>query len=127
MKKAHFWMLLVLVINAATSCTKDRDDELSLLGVWNETSPVEDRTELLFSAGNQLTIVDADGAVEIYKYRIVGNTIIFTPEGTSGVNLELEFFQIDQNTIRIENFYPQIPEAPISFIIFKRAEAGGVQ
>lgn len=120
-------MLLFVLTGAVTSCTKDRDDELSLLGVWNETSPMEGRTELLFSTGSQLTIVDADGTVEDYKYRIVGNTLILTTEGNPESSVELEFHQINQNTIRIQNFYPQIPEAPISFIIFERAGAGNIQ
>lgn len=120
MQKSHFWMVLFLLISTVTSCTKDMDDEISLLGNWYETDPVPGRTELLFSTGNKLTIIDGDGETKQYDYRILEETIILTPANDPETRVELRFSQIDQHTIKMESFYPKMPEAPLQFIIFER-------
>lgn len=120
MQKSHFWMVLLILISTVVSCTKDIDDELSLLGNWHETDPVPGRTELLFSTGNKLTIVDGDGSTEQYTYKILEETIILKLANDLEGQSELRFSQIDQNTLKIESFYPKIPEAPLQFIIFER-------
>ena len=119
MKKTAFLILLMAAF-AIASCTKDRDDELSLLGSWYETAPVAHRTQLLITTENHLTIIDGDGSKEEYSYRIGENTIILSLLDDPEVSVELLFSQIDQNKLKIESFYPKIPEAPLEFIIFER-------
>ena len=108
------------MILMVTSCTKDQDDEISLLGNWIETSPVAGRTELFFAPGNRLTRIDADGTSEEFRYRIVDNTLILTLYDDEESRSELFFSQINENKIKIESFYPKIPENPTTFIIFER-------
>ena len=122
MKKAHFWMVLGMIVSTLmTSCTKDMDDEISLLGSWIETSPVEGRTELFFGSGNRL-IRKAGGATEEYRYKIVDNRLILTLPEDEESRSELIFNQINENTLKIESFYPKIPESPSTFIIFERIQ-----
>ena len=120
MKKLIFRSCLLMLFILSLACTKDRDDESSLLGAWIETAPIADRTELYFAPGNRLTRVDIDGNVEQYKYRIEGNTLFLSLAGDVEVSSELVFEQISQNRIKIENLYASIPEMERTFMIFER-------
>lgn len=125
--KAPKWMnrpalLLLFIVTGISSCSKDVDDELSLLGNWIEESPVPDRTQLYFQSGNRLTRTDSEGLTEVYTYRIEEDSIFIWPEGQSEEDgsSELFFKQIDTNTFQIENLYVSIPEMEPTFMIFKR-------
>lgn len=111
-----FLVLLLLIV----SCSKDHDDESSILGTWIETAPVAGRTLLHFRAGNKLTRVDGEGDSQEYNYRIEEKAIFLSiPDGTEGTT-ELFFEEINANTLKIENLYPSIPETDRTFIIFER-------
>ena len=112
--------LFLVMILATISCSKDLDDERSILGTWIETSPVPQRTTLHFADNNRLTRIDGDGNSEEYIYRIEKNTLFLSlASGQEGAT-ELFFEQINENRIKIENLYPSIPEAEPTFIIFDR-------
>ena len=110
-------MLLILM---SFSCTKDRDDESSLLGSWIETAPVAGRTSLYFAPDNRLTRIDGDGNTEEYFYRIEENTLFISLASDLEGSSELFFDQIDETTIKIENLYVAIPELEPTFMIFER-------
>ncbi len=114
--KANIYLLLPLLL---LSCTKDRDDENSLLGAWIETAPVENRTELYFSEGNRLHRVTREGNEDVYTYSLKDRAIIIR---STVVDSESEIFfeQMDSNTIKIGNLYPSIPELEPTFMIFER-------
>ena len=112
-------MILLLCV-FSIACSKDRDDERSILGTWIESSPVPDRTILHFSENNRLTRIDGDGNAEEYIYRIDDNTLFLRLASGQEGSSELFFEQINENRIKVENLYASIPEAEPTFIIFER-------
>lgn len=115
-------ILLLLCFTGLSSCSKDVDDELSLLGNWIEESPVEGRTQLIFHSIDRVSRTDSDGFTEVFNYRIEDQSIYLWPEGQSEAegSSELFFKQIDENTFQIENLYVSIPENEPTFMIFER-------
>ena len=121
MKKLLFAASLSLLLGLSlTSCTTDVDDEQTLLGRWVEVSPVEDRTELFFRTGNRVARTTADGSTEIYNYEISNNNIVLSLTGELEGSSELFFEQVDENTFRIGDLYPHIPEAEPVILVFER-------
>lgn len=110
----------IVMFLSLISCSVDRDDEASISGTWIETSPVAERTTLVFGTNSRLTRIDGDGNAEIYIYRIEDRTLYLSlasgAEGTS----EIFFEQINTNKIKTGNLYPSIPEMEPTFIIFER-------
>lgn len=105
------------------SCSKDRDDELSLFGNWVEAAPVPQRTEIYFYPENELSIKFSGEAGENYYYKIEGNAIFLSPDRNfedEETLTELFFKQIDGNTFQISDLYASIPENEPTFIIFER-------
>src|SRR5690606_20171405 len=100
-------LLFLALLLGGSSCSKDVDDELSLLGNWIEESPVAERTQLYFHSGNRLTSTQADGNSQVYTYRFENENIVLWPQGQSeGAGSSTLFFrQIDSNTFQIENLY----------------------
>lgn len=111
-------VLLLCIISIA--CSKDIDDERSILGTWIESSPVPERTTLHFGENNRLTRIDGDGNSEEYIYRIEDNTLFLSLASGEEGSSELFFEQINENRIKVENLYVSIPEAEPTFIIFDR-------
>ena len=116
LKAGIFFLFPLLLI----SCSKDMDDEASILGTWIEESPVVERTTLLFLSGNKLIKTDVDGNQEEYNYRIEGETLFISLTGNLEGQAEISFKQINPNKIKLGNIYPSIPEADPIFIIFER-------
>ena len=112
--------LLLLLLLVYISCSKDLDDEQSILGTWIETAPDPDRTTLHFAQNNRLTRIDGDGNAEEYIYRIEGKILFLSLASGQEGSTELVFEQINRDRIKVENLYPSIPEAEPTFIIFER-------
>lgn len=110
--------MLLCVVSVA--CSKDIDDERSILGTWIESSPVPDRTTLHFGENNHLTRIDGDGNSEKYIYLIEDNTLFLSLASGQEGSSELFFEQINENRIKVENLYVSVPEAETTFIIFER-------
>ena len=64
-------------------CSRDMDDEPSLLGNWIEESPVAERTELYFHSGNRLSIKKSESITDNFSYRIDGDRMVIWMEGES--------------------------------------------
>lgn len=112
--------LILLLFFVTISCSKDQDDEQSILGTWIESSPVPDRTTLHFAEHNLLTRVDAEGNAEEYIYRIEDGILYLSLASGQEGYTELMFDQINENRFKLQNLYPSIPEAEPVFIIFDR-------
>jgi hypothetical protein len=112
--------ILGIILCLFAGCSKDLDDEISLLGEWMEESPVEGRTELYFYSGNRLSMT-TEGVVEDYTYRIFEESIILIPDGNAEAG-ETEFYfrQINEDTFQIGNLHPSVPEGEPTFMIFVR-------
>ncbi|GHA23802.1 hypothetical protein GCM10007103_01150 [Salinimicrobium marinum] len=124
MKRKHFYFsgifFLGLILCVFTGCSKDRDDEVSLLGEWVEESPVEGRTELYFYSANRVTMT-TEGVVGDYTYRIVEESItLISDEESQGGGTEFYFRQINEDTFQIGNLHPSTPEDEPTFMIFVR-------
>ena len=115
--KRYLFLLITLTL---LSCSKDMDDERSILGTWIESAPVPERTTLHFAENNRLTRIDGEGNAEEYIYRIDENTLFLSLGSRQEGATELFFEQINENRIKVENLYPSIPEAAPTFIIFDR-------
>lgn len=112
-----FFLLLGLIM---VSCSTDVDDEQTLLGIWVEISPVPQRTELFFHAGNRVTRTSVDGSSETYNYQINDNRIVLSLTGDLEGTSDLFFEQVDRDMFRIGNLYPYIPEAEPVILVFER-------
>ena len=112
--------LSCLLFTLFTGCSKDVDDEVTILGEWVEESPVENRTELFFFSSNRVTKT-ADGSSDDYFFSLVENSIILRADnGGEGESSELFFRQINENRFQIENLYVSIPEEETTYMIFRR-------
>lgn len=118
MKKGIFGILLLLFL-CMTGCTKDVDDESSLLGSWTEEAPVEGRTALYFAQNNELHLTKS-GTTEVFNYSIEGNTLYLSKNGLPGESGEFFIELIGQNRLKVENLYVSIPEEQPTYIIFRR-------
>ena len=115
-------MLIVglLFLLFTVSCKKDDDNKLTnLSGVFTETSPIDGRTQIIFTTPDEVTIKEV-GSEDKFKYRIEGNTIKLTLQGVNSITSTLGFESINSYKFKIENLYPQIPENPISYMIFEK-------
>ena len=126
--KPEMWMknyifrtgIILLLPLLLVSCSKDMDDEASILGTWIEESPVAGRTTLVFLSGNKLIKTDTEGNLEEYNYKIEGEKLFISLSGNREGEAEISFKQINPNKIKLGNLYPSIPEADPVFIIFER-------
>jgi len=69
---------------------------------------------------NRLLRIDGEGNEEVYNYRIEGNTLYLSLASGLEGSSELLLEQINDNKLKIGNWYPSIPEAEPVFIIFER-------
>ena len=119
MKNSILATLLFLGL-VLVSCTTDVDDGEDLLGRWVELSPVEGRTELFFRSNSLVTRTTSDGSTEVYNYKIEDQSILLSLAGELEGSSELFFEQVDEDTFRIGDLYPRIPEAEPVILVFER-------
>ncbi|MDB5196739.1 MAG: hypothetical protein JWP88_1110 [Flaviaesturariibacter sp.] len=117
MKTLLFPLLLLL---SAVSCRKS--DCFSPRGIYTETAPIAGRTQLNFVSGSVVVKSERGSTIKDgYNYVIANGKITLLPiENNSWGSAELEFEEKGDNELRIENLYPSIPEAPRSYMSFKK-------
>lgn len=114
------FIVLVLTLSGVVGCMNDEDIEESLTGEWVEVYPQSERTTLIFTANNKMTLIDGEGYTEIYTYRIDGDEIYLSLEGSEG-ETALSFDKLDPGRFNIGYLYPSIPESdPNKFMTFER-------
>lgn len=114
------WMFIAFVCFGMTGCTNDEDVEESLKGEWVEVYPQNERTTLIFTSGNKMTLIDGDGFSEIYDYRIEDDMIYLSLEGSED-ETALLFDKLDPLRFNIGYLYPSIPESdPDKYMTFER-------
>lgn len=114
-------LLTILFISSLAACKKDNSSP-SLNGLYTETSPVSGRSQLNFISGSLVVKSEAGSSyADTFKYSITQTKIILTPTWTTqDPPQEFDFEKIDDNTIKIQNLYPSIPEAPKSYMTYKK-------
>lgn len=114
------FLIALIIISSFSSCKKDNSN--SIRGLYIENSPVSGRSRLNFINGS-LVIKSESGSnyADTFRYSILLTKIVLTPYWTNQYPpQEFEFEKIDDNTIRIQNLYPSIPESPKSYMIYKK-------
>ncbi len=119
MKKSTGIIFLLLCI--AGSC--DKDDSLDLpAGIYTETNPVPGRSALNFLNSELLVRLEPGYATsDTFRFSLLGDKLWLIPTWSDQYSgAWFEFHRIDKNSFRVENMYPGIPEAPKSYITYKK-------
>jgi hypothetical protein len=111
----------VIFILSFVACKKDNSTN-SLSGLYTEVSPMSGRSQLKFISGNLVIKTEPSSSYsDTFKYSVTLTKITLTPNWTTQYPpQEFDFEKIDDKTIKIENLYPSIPEAPKSYMTYKK-------
>ncbi|HXS58334.1 MAG TPA: hypothetical protein VN726_19520 [Hanamia sp.] len=106
-----------------SSCKKEATTN-AFHGLYIEVSPIAGRSQLNF-INSKIVIKTETGSSykDTFYYSFSADTskIILTPAWTNEYSAHpIDFEKIDENSFRIENLYPSIPESPESYMIFKK-------
>ena len=103
-------IIILLTLIFITSCSDNEIDNNSPNGKWIENTPENSRTELLFSATNNILKRDTKGNSEDeYIYKIENGKIYLTSYLCSTViTTEHYFNQINDKTLEVGNLYPSV-------------------
>ena len=115
------YVLAVLLTLGFVSCKKDKTSN-SVSGIYTETTPVAGRSQLNFiNSGLVVKTETGSNYKDTFSYSILPGKILLKAIWSSQYPAqEFEFEKIDNNTFKIQNLYPGIPEAPISYMTFKK-------
>lgn len=110
--------LIVATLAILASCKKTTQ----LSGLYTESTPIAGRSHLDFEPGNIMIKTETGSAYkDAFSYLISGASITLTPLWSKlDPPVTLDFQVIDNNTLRIENLYAQIPEDPKVYMIYKK-------
>ncbi len=110
-----------LLLLSFASCRKETN-LISVSGFYTEISPVAGRAQLNFIS-SKLVIKSETGSnyKDTFSYIISADKILLAPTLASPYSgQQFDFEKIDNNTIKIENLYPGIPESVKSYMTFKK-------
>ncbi|SDK70798.1 hypothetical protein SAMN04488034_101183 [Salinimicrobium catena] len=111
---------LLVVCVSFTGCMTDEEVEDTLNGQWEEVYPQSFRTTLIFSSDKKMTRIDENENVEVYDFRIDGDEIFLSLEGSED-ETALSFDKLDPGRFNIGYLYPSIPESdPDKFMTFEK-------
>jgi hypothetical protein len=116
------FIILFILIGICASCDNEgNDDTLTLSGIYTETSPVNERSQLNFVEGNIVVKTESGSSVEDeFIYELIGNTIKLTPTWNNLTETKFEIQIINNSKFEIENLYPSIPEKPTTYLTFEK-------
>jgi hypothetical protein len=115
-------ILLVGLFAISLASCKKSDSTNSVDGLYIENSPVNGRSQLNFLTGNLVVKSEPGNSfADTFRYSFTPTKIILTPSWTTQYpSQEFDFQEIDDNSIKIQNLYPSIPEGPQRYMIFKK-------
>jgi hypothetical protein len=106
-----------------SSCKKDKAIS-AFHGLYIEASPIAGRSQLNFINSKMVIKTETGSSYkDSFYYSFITDTtkIILTPAWTNEYSGQpFDFERIDENSFKIENLYPSIPELPESYMIFKK-------
>lgn len=112
-------LLLIVSISSMAACKKNKDS--GLVGNYVEVTPVEGRSYLKFLPGNLMIRGEANSNYrDTFFVEVAVNSITLTHRSQYSLGVKHEFRMIDGRSFEIENLLPQIPEAPKSFMLFRK-------
>ncbi len=114
--------LFFSIIFCSLFITCKKNNPITINGFFIENNPVFGRSQLNFTTGNWVIKTETGSSfVDTFYYSISQTKIILTPNGVNqGHQQEFDFEKVDNNTIRIQNLYPSIPEATKTYMIYKK-------
>lgn len=116
-------VITVLFFLIFSSCKKDMTTS-TLHGLYIEASPIAGRSQLNFINGKMVIKTETGSSYKdtfYYSFSADTTKITLTPAWTNEYSGHpIDFEKIDENSFRIENLYPSIPELPESYMIFKK-------
>ncbi len=106
-----------------SSCKKDKTIS-AFHGLYIEASPIAGRSQLNFINSKMVIKTETGSSTKdsfYYSFTADTSKIILTPAWTNEYSGQpFDFEKIDENSFRIQNLYISIPEAPKSYMIFKK-------
>jgi hypothetical protein len=117
------WILLFVGLSFIIFASCDKGiTNVPLHGLYTEIRPVPGRSRLEFISNDLLVKSELGSSYEdTFKYSVSANKITLTPNWTNQVApKQLDFKIIDEASFQMENLYPDIPEFPESYIIYKK-------
>jgi len=119
MARLIFIGLTIIII--LSSCNKKDDNLILPDGLFTETSPVKNRSQLEFLNGNLMIKSEVDSSIkDTFYYEVINDKIKLTPTWKNQYSFELAFKMISVSKFEIEDLYPSIPESPRTFMIFEK-------
>lgn len=116
-------MFLITIVTALafSSCKKDKQS-LPFFGTYTEISPMPQRSQLNFISSN-VVIKSEKGSPykDTFYYSFSADKMLLKPAFIDDyLTQEFDFKKIDERTFQIQNLYPQIPEAPKSYMFYQK-------
>ena len=117
----HTLTIIGLILLYSFSCTKINSICISN-GFYIENIPIVGRSQLNFINNNRVIKSETGSNFrDTFRYTFLTGKIVLTPTWTTQyAGQEFDFRKIDDHTFQIENIYPSIPEAPKSYMTFKK-------
>lgn len=119
----QIFLITALFFLIFSSCKKDITTS-TFHGLYIETSPISGRSQLNFINSKMVIKTETGSSYKdsfYYSFTADTSKIILTPAWTSEYSGQpLDFEKIDENSFKIQNLYPSIPELPESYMIFKK-------
>lgn len=115
------WKILLLIVSMSSiaACRKNKEEGLN--GRFVEVTPMAGQTILKFLPGGLMIRQEANAEYkDTFLVRVSANTITLKPAWGEHPGIVHEFRMIDGRSFEIENMRPQIPEAPKSFMLFRK-------
>ena len=119
----QIFVITILSFLMFSSCKKDKARS-AFRGLYIEATPIAGLSQLNF-INNKIVIKTETGSSykDTFYYSFSADTtkITLTPAWTNDYSAHpIDFEKIDENSFKIENLYPSIPESPESYMIFKK-------
>lgn len=115
------WKILLLIVSISSIAACKKNNDSGLYGNYVEVTPVEGRSFLKFLPGGLMIRGEAGTNYrDTFQVRISDNSISLKPARGNHPGTSHEFRKIDNRSFEIENLLPQIPEAPKSFMLFRK-------
>lgn len=119
---ARFIFIGLTIIIILSSCNKQDDHLILPDGLFTETSPVKNRSQLEFINGNLMIQSEVGSSIkDTFYYEVINDKIKLTSAWNNQyLSSELAFKMISVSKFEIQDLYPSIPEAPRTFMIFEK-------